>query len=483
MAKPMVVTLPFVLLLLDYWPLRRLRVGLEETPAPVVISSPPAKPWRALVSEKLPFFALSFLSCLVTVWVQQRGGAMKFMEGSPLSFRLSNAVNAYGTYLRKMVWPSDLAVFYPLSNHLPIARIVGAALLLVVISVFAVLLRKKQPAIFVGWLWFLGTLIPVIGLVQVGAQALADRYTYLPLVGIFIMLAWGLEGQGVASIYARSMKLTWTGFALVACLILTSRQLEHWQNGITLFRQAARVTESNYTTHGAYGVALSAGGYPNEAIQEFSKALRLKPNYALAHAGIASELAEQGKLPEAIEHLKANLASTQDAGDHNNLGILLARQGQIEEAISHFEEAIRLKPEHLKAHLNLAMAWGKLGQTAKAIACYQNALRLQPQSPEPFDRLAWILATSEDAKFRDGLAALRLARQAADLTHRARAGCLDTLAAAYAETGSFKDAVATGTQALQIASRSGETALTTQIRLRLQSYREGKPYREELEEP
>ena len=519
MAKPMVVTLPFVLLLLDYWPLGRFsRPPGENAPKPLapsslepagdevtslrflgfdqrlVASSPtvqgqetnnglrgtsPRQRWVGLFKEKLPFFALSASLCVVTVWAQHKGGAIKTLDAAPLSFRLANSLTAYGGYLWKMIWPANLAVFYPMPSHALLAKAICASLALAGISVFALCFRRRQPVFLVGWLWYLGTLVPVIGLVQVGSQAMADRYTYIPLIGIFIFVVWGLAEWCSAWPLARPLKITFAGLSLAGFAFMTGHQLQYWQDGATLFERAVQVTRTHHVTHAAFGIALSAQGRTAEAIEQFSESLRLNPNYTLAHASLASELAEQGKLAEATAHLTEVVRLRPDeAGAHNNLGVLLAKQGQIQGAMESFNTALRIKPDYLNARLNLALAFTKQKRTSEAIACYRAAVELQPPSAEPLDKLAWIMATHEDAQFRNGPGAVRLATQAIQISRHSRPGYLDTLAAAYAEAGLFKEAIATEQAALQLASQTGQKEMTSQIQNRLHFYQEGKPYHE-----
>jgi len=476
MAKPMLVTLPFVLLLLDFWPLGRFN-------APAIGGIHPAansrKAWAKLLVEKSPFFALSAVSCLMTVWAQHKGGAIKSLDIVSVPMRLANAVAAYGGYLWKTIWPVDLAVLYPMPSHIPVLGAVCSGLVLVTVSIVAARLRKHQPALIVGWLWYLGTLVPVIGLVQVGAQAMADRYTYLPLIGMFVAFTWGLGDWPAAWTFARPIKCAGVGLALAVCGWFTSQQLQYWHDGTTLFRHALRCTTCNPIAHNNLGMALSVNGRTAEAKREFAEAIRLNPNFPQPHFNLALDLGEEGKTTEAIAHLTAVLRiSPKEAEVHNNLGIMFAREGQLAEAEEHFVTAIALKPGYLKAHLNLAMALGKQGKTAESIARYRVALRVDPQSPEPLDKLAWIMATSGDARFRDGTGAVQLAERATELSRYSAPGYLDTLAAAYAEAGRFKEAVAAGEKALKLASAAGGEDQKTQIENRLQFYLAEKPYHE-----
>jgi len=478
MAKPMLVTLPFVLLVLDFWPLGRFNAPAAE----INHDNAAGGLWKTslnLLVEKWPFFVMSAASCVVTVWAQHKGGAIKSFEVVSLPMRLANALTAYGGYLAKTVWPADLAVLYPMPGHPPLFGAICSGLLLAAITLVVVRMRKRQPALLVGWLWFLGTLVPVIGLIQVGAQSMADRYTYLSLIGVFVTVVWGLADWRAAGSLPRSIKCIVASLALAGLAWVTTRQLSYWRDGTTLFEHAVRCTTGNPIAHNNLGTALSADGRTAEAMREFAEAIRLNPDYPQAHFNLAMDLGEQGKTTEAINHLQAVLRILpKEAEAHNNLGIMCAREGQLQEAVEQFTTAIALKPGYLKPHLNLAMALNKQGKTAEAIARYHVALRLEPQATEPLDKLAWIMATAGDARFRDGPGAVQLAERAAELSRHSVPAYLDTLAAAYAEAGRFKEAVATGEKALQLASAAGGKELRSQIEHRLQFYLEEKPYHE-----
>jgi len=479
MSKPMLVTLPLTLLLLDYWPLGRLtQIGDangEDQPPPELLLAR----WLKLAKEKLPFLGLSAALCIITVWAQHKGGALKSLDSTPISFRCANALSAYGSYLWKMIWPANLAAYYPLPAQPPFLAAVGVGLLLASVTVVLFCLRRRYPFLLVGWLWYLGTLVPVIGLIQVGSQAMADRYTYVPLIGIFVALAWSWAELGPNWPSVRALKLAAAGVALAMLACATGRQLSYWRDGATLFEHVVAVTRANHVSHAAYGIALASQGRSAEAIEQFSEALRLQPNYALAHVSLATELAERGKVTEAIPHFEEVLRlRPDDPGTYNNLGVLLAQQGQVPAAIDRFNAALRIKPDYLNARLNLALAFSKQGKTSEAIACYTTASQLQPLSPEPLDKLAWIMATHPDAQFRDGPSAVRLAQRAAQLCRRPLPEYLDTLGAAYAEAGQFQQAIATVEAALRSATNNRGKDLTLKIQNRLQLYRQGKPYRE-----
>ena len=343
MAKPMVVTLPFVLLLLDYWPLRRtcdLRFTNDEP------KGAPANPATAtltkLLVEKIPFFALALASSVATFAVQKAGGAVAPLEVIPRHERIANAFAAYATYLRKMFWPDDLAVFYPFRHHLPVSQWLGAALLLAAISGLAVAWAKKRPYIAVGWLWYLGTLVPVIGLVQVGEQSLADRYTYLPLIGVFIILAWGVADltqnwPGRIAI----LKLA-AAAVLAGCLLLTVVQTRYWQDSLALFTHDLAVARDNAVAHSNIGDVLDRQNKVPEARAEFMKALKLDPESPRTLNGLGALFAHEGDATNAMYYFNAALHRRPFYSDANyNFANVLAAQGKFAEAVEQYQAAIR----------------------------------------------------------------------------------------------------------------------------------------------
>lgn len=343
MAKSMLVTLPFALLLLDFWPLRRMSLAGGHRTV------------RALVIEKIPLFALSVAASFITFIVQRRGGAVAPVIQLAFGTRLANAVISYVAYLGKSLWPSHLAIYYPYPKAFSAMLVAGSVLLLSAVSVGAILLGRRHPYLPVGWFWYLGTLVPVIGLVQVGTQAMADRYTYLPLVGVFIIIAWG-----VPELLSRSSRYTATmaaiaGSVLILCATASKSQVRQWESTTALWTHALQVTTDNYEAHNNLGVVLARTGKRDEAIAEFTEAIRLRPAYADAH---------------------------------NNLGLALATQRKLEEALPHLQEAIRLDPGHARAHANLGVVWQALGRRAEAIQEYETVLRLEPNNANVRSALA-----------------------------------------------------------------------------------------------
>jgi len=412
MAKPMLVTLPFVLLLLDYWPLGRFQV---KKPAPVQISDeePPkdtkGKKIKAqrhtaknavqeneittsdyqwlralpLIREKIPFFVFAATSSVVTFIAQQSGGAVRSFDILPLTVRVSNAFVSYISYIVKMIWPYNLAVLYPHPNDFPIWQAAGACLLLILISFITIRTIRRFPYLIVGWLWYLGTLVPVIGLVQVGIQSMADRYTYIPLIGIFIIIAWGISDLAERCNYRKDLLIVTSAILLSILTVVTWFQVRHWSNSITLFKHAINVTANNYMIHNNMGTALAELGKIDAAIAHYAEALQINPGYAKAHNNLGNALDRQGRVDEAIDHYAEALRINSGyAKAHYNLGNVLARQGRVDEAIDHYAEALRINPGYAKAHNNLGNTLARQGKLDEAIGHYSEALRIRPDDAE-----------------------------------------------------------------------------------------------------
>ncbi len=380
LSKPMVVSLPFVLLLLDYWPLGRLRAGLAGG--------------RQLVLEKVPLFALAAVVGVVTFLAQQGGGTVRSLAAHPIPARIANALLSYVFYLGQMIWPIDLAVFYPYPRGFPWWQVLVAGLLLALLSLFSVRLSGRAPYVIVGWLWYLGTLVPVIGLVQVGAQARADRYTYLPLIGISLALAWGVPAL-VARWRYRNISLAVVASAVLAALAVTSAmQVRHWADSEKLFEHALRATRDNDIAHYNLGLGLASQGRTFEAIDHFLAAVRIDPRFADAHNNLGNALEHQGRTAEAIRHYEEALRiDPAMASAHYNLGLALARRGDTIRAIVHFNEALRIRPAYAQAHNNLGIVLIDLGRTTAAIDHFTEALRIDPDSATAHYNLGVVLAS------------------------------------------------------------------------------------------
>ena len=467
MSKPMLVTLPFVLLLLDYWPLRRLQLS----------GSAPRSPLPRLILEKLPFFTLAAASSALTFLVQTRAGAVGPLAGFSLMQRIANATVAYTSYLAKTLWPARLAVFYPLPASLPAIDVTVACAVLLLVMVWVIASARRSPHLIVGWLWFVVMLVPVIGLVKVGMQQMADRYTYLPLVGVFVAVVWEISDRLSASPLRLPVLGAAAGAALLACVLATGTQLNHWRDSERLFRHALGATQDNYLAHNNLGFALFTRGEIDEAIRHYETALRINPLYEDAHSNLGRALSERGKYDEAAAHFETTLRlRPDDVKAHNNLGNVLALQGKHEQAVIHFAEAVRPNPDHANAHNNLALSYGRLGRTGQAIAHYREALRSQPDFVAALNNLAWTLAAHPDAQFRNGAEAVQLATRACELTHYQQPIPLATLSAAYAEAGQFNEAVTLAERAQNLAD-PGRTALAARLQEMLDTFRAGRAYR------
>ncbi len=532
-SKPMLVTWPFVMLLMDYWPLQRMA-----KPAPI------GKSWGALVLEKIPFFALSAASSVVTFYAQQAGEAVASLRTVPLDARIANALVAYMRYAGKIVWPANLAVIYPAGRQSWL--IAGATLLLLLAATLLAFGRRKaQPYLLVGWLWFLGTLVPVIGLVQVGNQSIADRYTYVPAIGLFIMLAWGCHDLAVSSPGFRRMAVVAASAALLALVVVTEMQLSYWKDSESLFRHALTVTKNNFVAWNNLGFFLAGKGKPDEAeicyghavefepafaeawynrgcaladlgrddeaitaletairlnpqrprphnnlasvlaqqgkwdaaAAEFKEALTLDPTLGRAQCGLAGVLAKQGRFEEAIDQLSVLLK--RDPGDiiaRLQLGGTYAMAGKTDLAMREYLEVARSMPTNATAHHRIAALQERQGNVADAIREYRAAIQARPDYVEAMNNLAWILATSPDARYRDGAEAVRLAERACQATHYEQAFMVGTLAAAYAESARFPEAVATAEKAELLANNSNNSDLATKTGKLLLLYRARKPY-------
>jgi len=394
MAKPMLVTLPIIMLLLDVWPLDRYRPG-------------GGVPLVSLIREKTSFFALSFLSALITVYAQHMGRAM-----NRVSFELGieNAILAYAKYLAKALWPRDLAIFYPLPVSIPLWQALGVLAGLALVSLATLRAVRKRPYLAVGWFWYLVTLVPVIGLIPVGEQSIADRYTYIPLTGIFIIIAWGVPELVRNLRFRRGLLAVLAVGWLTVLGIETWRQLGLWRDSVTLFGRTLQLSPDSHTAHTMMGNALANKGDAAAAIKAYQKALALRPDYAkarrnwaLVHFKNGIDLANTGDLEGAIEaFLEATridpefIEATENlAITHNGHGNALANKGDLDGAIRHYREAFSLAPNFSDAHNNLGIALVKKGDLAAAIQAFENALTIDPKSAEARNNLEMARARSE----------------------------------------------------------------------------------------
>jgi tetratricopeptide (TPR) repeat protein len=535
MSKPMAVTLPFVLLLLDFWPLERVR-GLDW---PV---------WRRLVLEKWPLLLLSALWCGITVWAQRKGEAVASEAVLPLSERIIHATISYVDYARVLVFPWHLAVYYPYQHHEPILRGVAAGLALAAMTVLALGWARQRPYVVAGWLWFVGTLVPVIGLVQVGGQGWADRYLYLPCIGCFVMVVWaGAEIAGRLP----AVKLL-APVALVALVVVTSRELRYWKDTSALFGRALEVTDNNYLAmtllgnaemdqgksedairlyrralaikpiypegHFFLGRALESKGQTQEALSEYNQALRLRPEFDAAHIMVGLALAKEKNFDQAEAHYQAALRTNpESAPAESDWGMALMKQGRLPESIAHYEQALRLDPTLAEARENLGIDYlqtGRLaegvkelraalalkpgdteidynlgraefqyglslehlGRTRQAVSQYAAALLHHPEFPDALQHLAWIDATDAHSDLRNGNEAVEMAARACELTEQKRPGMLLTLAAAYAEAGRFREAVVAAGKAEALAKAQGQSELEAEAGRLAALFNAGQPF-------
>jgi tetratricopeptide (TPR) repeat protein len=435
MAKPMLVTLPCVLLLLDYWPLRRWGTV----------------PFRRLLLEKVPLFALAAASCAVTFAAQVQAHAVRT---HPFSARVGNALLAYGSYLGKTFWPVNLAVYYPHPGAVPWGPVLGAALLLAAVTVLVLGPGRRRPYLAVGWLWFLGTLVPVIGLVQVGGQALADRYTYVPLIGVFVMLAWGAADLAAAWGLPRIV-LAGTAVAVLAgCAALARVQVGYWQSSLSLWEHAAEVTENNATAHINVGRCHYEQGQLAAARAEYEKAAAIDPQLAEPHNDLGNVLRDLGEREEAVaEYQKAIDRAPRAPLGHFNLGIVLIELGRPEGAAAAFAEAAALDPGNAPIHAILANALQQAGRLEEAVAEYRTALRMGLAQVWPLlqacerlqalrPRLAGLLAGRE--KPRDNAERLALADLCGQPFERRYALATRLYAEAFAADGALAGNLQTG---------------------------------------
>ncbi|HTY87113.1 MAG TPA: tetratricopeptide repeat protein [Candidatus Acidoferrum sp.] len=404
MSKPMAVTLPFVLLLLDYWPLGRIAAcGMRSAEFKMSREAPDHNPdgsqanpqfstlnpqsfirsGACLILEKLPFFALALAGSIVTFLVQRTGGAVLSTETLPLSSRLENIPLAYVRYLGKCVWPTHLAVLYPYHSHHSLLAISGAILMLATVTGLCLWRVRRYPYALVGWLWFLGILVPTIGLVQVGSQSIADRYLYLPSIGLFILMAWGLNDFVHDHSHRRPAVALAGATALAGFLVCTWIQLGYWQNNLALLSHTIAVTTDNYTIYNSLGAALELAGQKDDAFLMYSKSVQIEPRFAESQYNLGMALLRRGWPEKASEHLAAAVKLSPDTAKMRySFGVALADTGHGEEAFAEFTETLRLDPGYADAHNRLALACLQLGKTNDAIVHFTEVFRRQPTNAE-----------------------------------------------------------------------------------------------------
>jgi Flp pilus assembly protein TadD len=397
LAKPMLVTWPFLMLLLDYWPLGRLEDPMAKKPRRGSHREV-ATGMATLLWEKLPLLILVAASAMITFAAQSYGGAVRTLAHAPIGFRLPNALVSYAKYLLLTFWPNDLAVYYPFAG-VPAWQIIGAAFLLIGITAFCVSQRRIRPYLVVGWLWFLGTLVPVIGIVQVGGQIMADRYFYIPSIGLFIALVFGLADIAKRWRVAPALRAGIAGGILLILASLTNAQIQRWRDSFTLFEHTLAVTPPNLRIEHNLGVAFGASDRYDEAAAHFAKALQIDPNFYDGLVAMGVTRAHQGRLPEAIEYFQAAIRSQPEAPKaHVQLAHALWTEKRDEAALEEMRRASQLAPKDPDIRADLGLALGLAGRIPEAIEQLHEALRLNPNSAEAHNNLGLALLASGKAQ-------------------------------------------------------------------------------------
>lgn len=487
MSKPMLVTAPFILLLVDYWPLRRF-----ERPSAVTSAKNPKTGKHKLGTEnlwfeKIPLLVLSAGACAITFMLQKR--ATGAIPPLPLLWRAQNALVSYVIYIWKTVWPTQLAIFYPHPNDtLTIWQVAGATTLLLGITLAAIVLRKQRPYLFTGWFWYVGMLVPVIGIVQVGEQGHADRYTYIPHIGLFLLAVWLVADVLAVRQATGPYAVATAGVIIVALASAAFVQASYWRNSETLWTHAIAVTSANDVAHNNLGYLCVDRGELDSAISHFATAANIRshkvnPHYnvasALVQMNLGDGLAQKGQSNEAMAHYDEAIKLVPNYADaYYNRGSVLFANGRVDEAIADWEKSLRLKPNDADAHTALGNALLRQGLPNEAIAHYEKALELAPEDARSRNNIAWLLATSSDSAIRNGARAVAFANEAVELSGGREPSFLRTLAAAYAESGRFAEAVAAVRQASVIAVMQGKTELANRLEKDLVLYRGHLPLRE-----
>ena len=434
MSKPMAVTLPFVLLLADFWPLKRF--AMDDLRWTIC---------KRLLVEKIPFLLLAAAESVVNFIAQKGGGATWASDALPLPVRLANALVSYLRYVSKTFWPTDLAIIYPYQMHWPPVTLLTAVIFLLVFSALAMLRWRKNPFLFFGWFYFLGTLVPTIGLVQVGPQAMADRYTYLPSIGLFVLAVWGADALLANRRHRQTIAALTAVAACGACCLVTAQQLKHWQSSVKLFAHAIAVTPDNYVANDYLGGALELAGWPDEALPFYAESVRIAPNFPQAQWSLGMALLQKGRATEAAEHLAVAAQLTPaDPFIRCHLGKALFLTGDFSRAAAQFTEALRLKPDLTEAHFYFAVTRAAQGKFAEAMPHFAEAARREPANPE--------------IRFNYGLALLdhrQPAEAAAQFTEELRLTPNETkahyrLALALQQQGKLAEAVAHFQRALKL---------------------------------
>ena len=494
LSKPMLVTVPFVLLLLDYWPLERSlqsSVILSEAGRSRRTSSftlpIPKQSLRKLIFEKIPLVILSVPTAIATFLIQER--SPESIEQLPFVWRLENALVSCVTYLWQMIWPMNLAVFYPHpEDQLALWQVALAAMFLFAMTLVVFGLRRTRPYLLVGWLWYLVMLLPVLGIVQVGLQAHADRYTYLPQVGVYLVITWFLADLTAPSPFRRQLGVA-AAIVVIGLLGACSwKQVGYWKDSETLWRHALAVNHDNDVADANLGLVLAEDGRVDEGIAHLQNALAIRsgpvlPHHtlslALIHCDLGYALARKGALDEAVTHLREAVILRPNYPDaHYNLASALAQQGDNREALEEYRRTLALRPDDADARTSFGNTLAQEGLITDAMAQYEAALQLAPDAVLTLNNLAWILSVSPNASIRNGAKGVGLAERAVRLSGGKNAVFLRTLAAAYAESGRFLEAVETAQQALELAGADPNPAATRVLGQDIELYRAHAPLRD-----
>jgi protein O-mannosyl-transferase len=473
MSKPMLVTTPAVLLLLDYWPFKRL-TDLKSL-------------WR-LAIEKIPLFALSIASSMaaLALQVQSRSSVGQL----PFAWRAENALVSYVTYIWQIFWPANLAVFYPHpDDRFALWQVAVAAVFLVAVTLLVVKLRRSRPYLFVGWLWYLVMLLPVIGIVEVGLQGHADRYTYLPHIGLYIALTWLVGDLSISLHVGKRVLAPAAAIIVIAFSAWAWRQTTYWRNSETLWTHTLTVTKNNDVALTNMGVILKDRGQLDDALTYFQRALAVRSSsehrhyrlsLALIHDNVGEVLAQKGRMDDAAGSFRQAIELRPDFPDaHYNLGVLLLRKGDYGGAIAQLRTALAIQPNDSGTNTTLANALIQKGLLREAAGHYQKALESEPESQLALNNLAWLLAAGPDDSLRDGARAVDLALKLNRVTHENNLLYVRTLAAAYAEAGQFEKAIETDQRASGLAQVQGQNALAAQIQEEIDLYRRRRPLRDQ----
>jgi Flp pilus assembly protein TadD len=473
MCKPTMVTLPFILLLMDWWPLgRSAKRGVRS-------GEWRGRRWLWLVLEKVPIFAMSAAVCAATICAQR--GSMEQSEGISSACRIGNAAVSYVAYLAQMAWPANLAALYPFRcDALPAREVAAALVILAMISIAVWAGRRRRPWLLTGWLWYVGTLVPMIGLVQVGIQSHADRYTYLSQVGLYVALTWWAAEAGTRWFGRAGMSGVKVGGVIVTLALAAgaAKQTSYWHDSESLWRHTLACTGENHIAHNDLGLALQQRGRLEDAIAEYEKALEIFPDYAYGHYNLGLVYEAEGRLDEAAARLQEAInLNPANASFYNDLGIVLGRMGRLDEAVARYQRALEIDPTYPQVHNNLGIAREQQGRAGEAAAEYELALRWNPNYVNAEVNLARLLATSQNSHLRNGARALELAQRANLLTSGRNPLVLAAVAAACAEQSRYPEALTIQQQAIETATRQGNNGLADELRQALSLYQAGRPLR------